>query len=120
MRGYKQYNFPAFEYAAARLRGLGFEVFSPAEADRERHPELDWDNMTGDLAIDFPAGSPFTLKQALGVDLAYICDEADIIALLPGWEKSSGVGAELPTAKALGHTQMILGSHFIIPGWKPI
>lgn len=113
MRGYKGYNFAAFDFAAAKLRAEGHIVFSPAERDRERHPEIDWYNMTGDLAVDFPAGSPFSLAEALGDDTAYICGEADTIAVLPGWEKSSGVNAEWPLATALGHTRIILGKKYV-------
>lgn len=113
MRGYPAYNFPAFDHAAKLLRQDGHEVFSPAERDRERHPELDWDNMTGDMDVDFPEGSPFSLNDALSDDTQYICNVADTIALLPGWEKSSGVNAEHPLAKALGHTVIILGKAYV-------
>ena len=35
MRGVPYYNFPAFDRARDRLAGLGFEVLSPADMDRE-------------------------------------------------------------------------------------
>ena len=38
----------------------------------------------------------------MGDDLAWICKHADIIVLLPGWERSLGVKAELATAEAIG------------------
>lgn len=42
MRGYKYYNFPAFDAAAERLRRLGFDPVSPADMDRA----LGFDPMT--------------------------------------------------------------------------
>ena len=44
----------------------------------------------------------FNLREALGVDLAWICTHADGIALLPGWRNSKGATAEHAAAVALG------------------
>jgi hypothetical protein len=44
----------------------------------------------------------FSLRRALGDDLAWICAEADAVALLPGWKDSKGATAERATAIALG------------------
>ena len=41
------------------------------------------------------------LRIMLGSDLAWICREADAIAMLPGWEKSYGARAEHAVAVAL-------------------
>lgn len=101
MRGYPEFNFPAFHEAARTLRSLGHEVFSPAEKDNERHGK---DISTGNAAGDVEKAVKehgFSLRVALGDDLAWICAEAEAIALLPGWEKSSGVAAEWATARAL-------------------
>ena len=57
----------------------------------------------GDMA-EIPA---FNLREALGADLAWICAEADAVAVLPGWENSLGAAAEVATARALG-----------LPVWK--
>lgn len=113
MRGYPAYNFPLFDRAAEKLRALGFKVFNPAERDRARHPEINWDKLTGDMAVDFPEGSPFSLRDALGDDTEFICREADIIALLPHWEGSSGANAEHALSRALGHTVFLLGEGFM-------
>ena len=51
----------------------------------------------------------FSLREALGADTAWICAHADAIALLPGWEKSTGATAENALAVALGLTRIILG-----------
>lgn len=37
MRGYKDFNFPAFQAAAKALRDDGHEVFNPAEKDEEKN-----------------------------------------------------------------------------------
>ena len=102
MRGYPEFNFPAFHAAAAKLRDEGHEVFSPAERDIERHEGVDISkgNMTGDEKIAI-AEHGFNLREALGEDLAWICKEAEAVALLPGWEFSRGACAEHATAQAL-------------------
>lgn len=99
MRGYPQFNFPAFDHAAAKLREQGHEVFSPADHDRSRHgADFGKDNIKGD-----EASSPgFSIREALGADTAWICAHADAIAMLPGWKKSRGATAEHALALALG------------------
>jgi hypothetical protein len=102
MRGYPEFNFPAFHAAAAKLREQGHIVFSPAEKDMERHgTDISKGNTTGSLEQAAKEHN-FSLRQALGEDLEWICAHAEAIACLPGWEASSGVSAEWHTAKALG------------------
>lgn len=102
MRGIPQFNFPAFMMAAAKLRADGHEVFNPVEKDAEKFGgEMFTTNGSGDndqAAADFG----FNLRSALAMDLAWICGEADGIALLPGWDRSKGAAAEKATADALG------------------
>lgn len=112
MRGIASFNFPAFDFAAAKLRAEGHDVFSPAERDRGVHGVALEDNATGSEKLA-TANVGFSLREALGADMAYICSTAEAIALLPGWEKSSGANAELATAKALGLTQIILGIDYV-------
>jgi hypothetical protein len=101
MRGYKDFNFPAFMAAAAMLRELGHEVFNPAEADLKRDPKAaDWvKSETGDIAKAETEG--FDRRVAITDDLMYIINEAEGIALLPGWERSKGANAEYWTARFL-------------------
>lgn len=80
MKGIPNLNFDAFAEAASRLRLDGHEVFNPAAANLEK----------------------LTLRQIFAYELEWICREAEAIALLPGWENSEGVAAELATAKVLG------------------
>jgi nucleoside 2-deoxyribosyltransferase len=96
MSGLPDFNFPAFHAAAKTLREQGHEVFSPAEADLER-----WGDME---TIKKEA----TYKECLKVDLDWIIANAEAIALLPGWEKSKGVAAELALSKALGLKEIYL------------
>lgn len=108
MRGIPYFNFPAFDKAAANLRARGYEVFSPAENDRVNYgAELAASNPTGNEARA-TATHGFNLRAALGTDLAYICAEADGIALLPGWRNSKGATAEHATAVALGLTVIFI------------
>lgn len=98
MRGYPYFNFPAFDEASEKLRALGHKVFNPAERDREAHGEDINDSATGDLT-DVPQ---FDLRDALTADLTWICQHADAVVLLDGWEKSKGATAERAVAEALG------------------
>lgn len=109
MRGLPEFNFPAFYKAAKELREKGHEVFNPAERDNLKHGvDISKGNMTGDEKVA-AAQHGFSLREALGADLAWICGQADAIALLPGWGMSKGARAELATAVALGLEVIHLG-----------
>lgn len=112
MRGYKDFNFPAFDYAAAKLREEGHDVFSPAERDRKKYGDNINKSETGNEQ-EAASNVGFSLREALGADMEYIAYHAEGIALLPGWEKSSGANAENALAVALGHTRIILGKHYV-------
>lgn len=102
MRGLPNFNFLAFHKAAAVLRMRGHHVFSPAERDELIHgPELSTNNLTGCEQMA-AAQHGFSLREALGADMAWICAEAEAIALLPKWELSKGARAEYALADALG------------------
>ena len=101
MRGYPHFNFPAFHRGAAKLRAEGHDVFNPAERDVERDGK-DWSVEVPDGNIAAATEKGFSLRVALGEDLAWICSEAEGIALLPEWEHSKGARAEKATAEALG------------------
>lgn len=80
MSGLPNWNFPAFHAEAARLRGLGYEVVSPAEVNPDT--SLSW-------------------HECLRLDIKHLCD-CEAIALLPGWESSNGAHLELHIAHRLG------------------
>lgn len=102
MRGIPHFNFPRFNQVAALLRSAGHEVFNPAEADLKRHGGKDFsvDNPTGDV-VQAAAEAKFSLRDALSDDTHFICNHGEAIALLPGWEQSSGALAEFFLARAL-------------------
>ena len=102
MRGYPQFNFPAFHAAAARLRELGHGVWSPAERDVQVYGDtLATANPTGDERVAQETHG-FSLREALAADLAWICNYAEAVVVLPGWERSMGAQAERAAAMALG------------------
>lgn len=108
MRGVPNFNFPAFMRAALELRDMGHEVFNPAERDNEHHgTDISADNPTGDEK-QATKQHGFSLRDALAADMKFICECADAIALLPGWEKSKGATAERATAIALGLEEIYL------------
>lgn len=102
MRGMEDHNFPAFHFAAAKLREQGYEVFSPAEKGEEvgfiKDPALQHD-------LSFR-------RLVFHLDLSWICQHADCVALLPGWERSKGAVAERAAAEAVGLTVMELGTEY--------
>ena len=104
MRGYADFNFPAFHAAAAELRAAGYEVCSPAEHDN--NSGFDPTGMKGDNAELGPSG--FNLCAALAWDLDYVCNHAEGVVLLPGWEASNGANAEQYAARAVGKPVMTL------------
>ena len=93
MSGYPEFNYPAFHEATHMLRDKGHVVCSPAEEDLEEYGERNWmKDPNGDLALAKENG--FSLRDAMKKDLTWICEEADTIALLPGWEHSYGARTE--------------------------
>lgn len=105
MRGIAEFNFPAFFEAADRLRDEGHVVFNPAEEDVKRHGDKCYKNLKGDLD---EISEFFNLRETFQADLMFICSEADGIAMLPGWERSTGARAEWATAQMLGLETMYL------------
>ena len=102
MRGIYRINFPAFAKAAAKLRAEGHVVISPAERDNIKYSaDISKGNTFGDEQQAVHEHG-FSLREALGADLAWICAEADGIAMLPNWEDSKGAAAERSVAVALG------------------
>lgn len=105
MTGKPYFNFPSFDAHAEELRDLGFEVFSPADHDRELLGKP-----VGWLPTEEDSEGPWqkwsipnapSLRKMLGDDTSYICNEATHIAFLKGWENSKGARAEWALANAL-------------------
>lgn len=94
MAGIPNYNFPAFNAAAEKLRQEGHEVFNPA-AKPEEAGIVTAPNDGSQLNLE-------KLRVVLEADTRYICRHAEAIAMLPGWERSYGARAEWALANALG------------------
>ena len=90
--------------AAARLRALGHEVFSPAEHDLDCG--YDFTGCEGTQAELDAAG--FDFRKMLADDLAWICRHAEALVVLDGWETSMGTTAEIGVARALKITVITL------------
>lgn len=104
MRGLPLFNFPAFDDAAAALRAVGYDVFSPAEHDRET------------IAGRGITVEELTIRECMAADMAWICEHADGVAFLPGSMRSKGALAEIALADALGipakpHGTWIVSAH---------
>ena len=96
MQNYPRYNFPAFQEAATTLRRMGFEVISPEEQDHQRDPvawERAWNSPDGVWKLEETGG--LTWAEILSQDIILVADVVDGLALLPGWEKSSGARLEV-------------------------
>ena len=105
MRGIKDFNFNAFHAAAAQLRAAGHMVFNPAEIDEAIYGPRFAISETGD-ASELP--KQFEFREALALNLDFIVRRATAIAILPGWETSNGVRAELAAARAVGLEEIYL------------
>lgn len=99
----ENWNYEAFHNAAKMLRSRGHIVFNPAESDGDALTHHSTDNGT-----DFKTGAVTDkasflrfLRKAFAADMKFICEEAEAIALLPGWESSGGARAEWAVAHVL-------------------
>jgi hypothetical protein len=91
MTGHEEWNFPAFREATARLRHAGFDVVSPHELDE----------VTGfDSTAPVAEFTPEHHRAALRRDVLAVLD-VDGIAVLDGWEVSSGARAEVALGNAV-------------------
>ena len=105
MRGYKDFNFPAFFAATAKLRADGHEVFNPAERDTKEWGSERLKSATGseaEVAAKLGFSGLSLARQCFLADTAYICTQADAIAVLPGWAQSRGAQAERALGIAIG------------------
>lgn len=90
MRNFECFNFPAFDKAAAHLRADGWEVYCPAEHDRDCGFDETLNCLDG-----------FDMEQAARWDIQAIL-KSDAIYMLDGWEKSTGASLELQIARWIG------------------
>jgi hypothetical protein len=85
---------PLFDYVAKKLRAEGAEVFSPAEHLRDMYGDLETL-----LGLD-KESRKWARREALKDEILWIIDNAQIVLLLPGWERSPGATAERAVAMA--------------------
>lgn len=93
-----QFNFPAFDAAAADLRERGHEILSPAEMD---------DDDVREAALASPDGAPGSApgrwEDFLARDIQVVCDpDTEAVIVLDGWEQSKGAQFEVDVARRLG------------------
>lgn len=94
MRGYKNFNFDAFDSAANDLRAMGHVAISPTDLDRVHEGWVDYP--PDDLVVDGDLK-----RRCITRDLMAIM-ECDALYMLPGWENSLGAIAEHSLATFLG------------------
>lgn len=103
MRGFKDLNFPAFDAARDRGETLGYNIISPADLDRAHgiDPEKDPTVVEHEDTL-----SPAELREIVRRDIDVISslqiERGDGIAVLPGWQNSTGAIAEVRVAQWLG------------------
>lgn len=109
MRDRPFFNFPTFHHVTARLRDEGHIVFNPAERDNILHgTDISAGNETGCME-QVAREHGFDLREALRADIDWICDHAEAVYLLPGWQSSKGATAEKAVAEALSLEIVELG-----------
>jgi len=79
MRGIAEYNYPAFNSAAGRMRSMDYLVVNPAE---NPNPHM-------------------TFNEFMAVDLGHVC-QVDALVCLDGWMESHGALIEMFVASLLG------------------
>lgn len=92
MRGYDQYNFPAFDEMCEKVRNQGDIPIGPQELDRL----FGWDE-NEEREVTRQEMINFLLR-----DLVIILTECDGIVVLNGWKNSTGAKAEVALAQAIG------------------
>lgn len=88
MTGIPRHNFDRFDEIAAKLRGQGYNIVSPAELDAPETRERFYNCMDGTLSRD-------EYEQLLGRDLVTVSLPTCIGGIfIEGWENSRGAAAE--------------------------
>ena|GEM_PF-6751340 len=87
MTGYQDWNYPAFEAAAARLRTLGWVVLNPAESK---------------LPPDTTPRAAFLADDLMAITVGAGGEPVDGIVFLDGWTKSAGARMEALVGLEMG------------------
>ena len=98
-----QFNFPAFDEAAATLRAQGYDIVAPHEHDSPGYREAAFASSDGD-PNSMPPGE--TWGYALARDVRIIADEGiEGLIYLPAWFYSRGARLETFVALLCGITK---------------
>lgn len=97
MTGWPNMNFPAFNSAASKLRGLGFDVVNPVEISQSN--TVNW-------------------AACMRADIKHLCD-CDAIVMLDGWAQSQGAHLELHIAHRLEIEVLFMNRFFEFERVKP-
>lgn len=89
-------NFPLFDYVTVKLRAAGCQVYNPVETARELYGSLE-----DILKIPKKTFRHKCRPRLIKASMVWICDNANVIFLLPGWQQSRGAVAERALAIAL-------------------
>ena len=81
MTGQPEFNYPLFNKTAEVLRSYGYVVFNPAEC--------------------FDGNTDLPKEVYMRKDIEELL-KSDVVALLPGWELSTGAQLEVEVAKQCG------------------
>ncbi len=111
MSGKPQFNYPAFDAAAEKLRDAGIEVVSPAEMDSKEVRAIAMASKHGNLS-EFNSDS--TWGDFLCRDVKIVADEVDGVVVLPGWLNSRGARLEAFIALTVQKPVMSFGRSSLI------
>lgn len=101
MRGYKRFNFPAFDTVVDDLYARGFDAISPADIDRAVGVDEFKDDH--DSYGDPETVRQFVLRDVFALFWLHKNDpEHNSVIMLDGWEQSTGATAEFFLARWLG------------------
>jgi hypothetical protein len=92
MTGRPQFNFPAFDAAAADLREQGYKIVSPAELDADETREAALASADGSPGEGSSNGE--TWGDFLARDVKLIADKCGGMIVLPEWNQSKGARLE--------------------------
>lgn len=90
MRSYPRFNFDAFNKAGRKLDEWGYQtVFNPAAADLAA-------GFNPDISIPVTKAA---MAEFMKRDCDFIVNKAEVMFMLPGWERSTGASAEHAMAR---------------------
>lgn len=105
MRGIPEFNFPKFICIAKMLRKQGHEIANPAEHDLDSTPQIVFE--PGYAPGDSSQTRLFDSRAAFCWDFKQIID-AHGIALMEGWEQSTGAKVERLVAEMTGKVILLV------------